>query len=217
MKSFRPKGVAEGSGEDFHGERRGNATHGSTTEPEARLYRKGAGKEAKPGFMGHVPAENRNGLVVTRAGGRTEWTAAPGLLSRQTRRAHRTVGADKSYNAEAFFTPCRLRNEPAQAGGGSVRLDEDLRPARKAAPPGTGQSQLAVPVHRGGLQHHPAAEAGGGMRVTPPRGPGARVWGFTDRFGGSSRLYRAHAVPPDGATRTPSLPSFQPTGKSWLA
>lgn len=71
MKSVRPK---DGSGEppasgrngegDFHGQRRSNATHASTTDPDARLYRKGAGREAKLCFLGHALMENRNGLVV---------------------------------------------------------------------------------------------------------------------------------------------------------
>ena len=73
MKSFRPK---DGSGDppapgggwnheaDFHGQRRSNETHASTTDPKARLYREGPGKEAKLCFMGHALMENRNGLVV---------------------------------------------------------------------------------------------------------------------------------------------------------
>ena len=73
MKSFRPK---DGSGEppppgggrngeaDFQGQKRSNETHASTTDPDARLYRKGSGKEAKLCFMGHALMENRNGLVV---------------------------------------------------------------------------------------------------------------------------------------------------------
>src|SRR5277367_6241038 len=75
IKSFRPK---DGSGEppagggrnreaDFHGQKRSNETHASTTDPEARLYRKGPGKEAKLCFMGHALMENRNGLVVDAA------------------------------------------------------------------------------------------------------------------------------------------------------
>jgi transposase len=74
MKSFKPKDgsdepPADGGGRnretDFHGEKRSNDTHGSTTDPEARLYRKGPGKEAKLCFMGHALMENRNGLVVS--------------------------------------------------------------------------------------------------------------------------------------------------------
>ena len=71
MKSFRPKdggGEPPGPGRngerDFHGERRSNDTHASVTDPEAKLFRKGRGKEAKLSFMGHVLMENRNGLVV---------------------------------------------------------------------------------------------------------------------------------------------------------
>jgi len=79
-KSFRPR---DGSGpppdpgrngkQDFHGQKRSNETHASTTDPDARLYRKGRGKEAKLCFMGHALMENRNGLIVgataTRASG----------------------------------------------------------------------------------------------------------------------------------------------------
>src|SRR3984893_17792255 len=76
MKSFVPKdgsgappagGQANGgrnAGRDFHGEKRANDTHSSTTDPDARLFRKGAGKEAKLCHMGHLMTENRNGLIV---------------------------------------------------------------------------------------------------------------------------------------------------------
>src|SRR5258708_15868707 len=73
MKSFKPtdgpnEPPSDGGGRnqetDFHGQRRSNETHTSTTDPEARLYRKGPGKEAKLCFMGHALMENRNGLIV---------------------------------------------------------------------------------------------------------------------------------------------------------
>jgi transposase len=87
MKSFRPKDgepPAPGGGRnreaDFHGQKRTNETHASTTDPEAWLYRKGPGKEAKLCFMGHALMENRNGLVVdaclTEANGHAERIAA---------------------------------------------------------------------------------------------------------------------------------------------
>ena len=89
MKSFRPKDGSDdpppsGGGRnreaDFHGQKRSNETHASTTDPEARLYRKGPGKEAKLCFMGHALMENRNGLVVdaclTEANGHAERIAA---------------------------------------------------------------------------------------------------------------------------------------------
>src|SRR5579862_5807865 len=91
MKSFRPK---DGSGsppdagrngeQDFHGQKRSNETHASTTDPDARLYRKGRGKESKLSFMGHALMENRNGLIVgaiaTRASGHAERFAALHLM-----------------------------------------------------------------------------------------------------------------------------------------
>jgi hypothetical protein len=70
MKSFRPKGGDDGGGagrnaeRDFHGEKRSNETHESTTDADARLYRKGNGRESRLCFMGHALMENRNGLVV---------------------------------------------------------------------------------------------------------------------------------------------------------
>ena len=110
MKSFRPK---DGSGDpptpgggrndeaDFHGQRRSNETHVSTTDPEARLYRKGPGKEAKLCFMGHALMENRNGLVVdaclTEANGHAERIAATliGRRSGRERRRARSPAAPK--------------------------------------------------------------------------------------------------------------------------
>src|SRR5690349_313969 len=94
MKSFKPKG---GAGPDetepprgrnpevnFRGERRSNETHASTTDPDARLYRKGEGKEAKLCFMGHALMENRNGLIVdacvTQADGHDERIAALAMI-----------------------------------------------------------------------------------------------------------------------------------------
>ena len=122
LKSFRPKA---GSGEpatrgeknpnvDFRGEHWVNATHASTTDPEARLARKGPGKEAKLCFAGHVLMENRSGLVVdlsiTHATGTAEREAALEMLDR-LRGAHRaTVGADKNYDTSAFVTEWRTMN-----------------------------------------------------------------------------------------------------------
>jgi transposase len=120
-KSFKPK---DGSGEppvdgsgrnretDFHGEKRSNDTHASTTDPEARLYRKGAGKEAKLCFMGHALMENRNGLVVdaclTPADGHAERVAALHMIEPGADRPQAiTVGADKAYDAEDFVNELR--------------------------------------------------------------------------------------------------------------
>jgi len=98
---------------DFRGERRTNATHASTTDPDARLYRKSPGTGAMLCFMGHTLMENRNGLIVqaelTRADGHAERQAALDMVQRQspgsTRR--RTLGADKGYDSADFIADLR--------------------------------------------------------------------------------------------------------------
>ena len=121
MKSFKPKDGAnepptEGGGRnretDFHGAKRSNATHASTTDPEARLYRKGQGKEAKLCFMGHALMENRHGLVVdaclTQADGHGERIAALHMIEPRADRCQAiTLGADKAYDAEDFVNELR--------------------------------------------------------------------------------------------------------------
>jgi transposase len=96
---------------DFRGERRTNATHASTTDPEARLYKKAAGQEAKLCFVGHVLMENRHGLVVntrlTTATGTAEREAALALLRERPGRQRVTVGGDKNYDTHAFVQDLR--------------------------------------------------------------------------------------------------------------
>jgi transposase len=95
----------------FRGERRTNATHASTTDPEARLYKKAAGQEAKLCFLGHVLMENRHGLVVnatvTPATGTAEREAALALLRERPGRQRVTVGGDKNYDTQAFVQDLR--------------------------------------------------------------------------------------------------------------
>jgi transposase len=120
LKSFRSKdGGDTGTGEknpgvDFHGEHRTNATHGSTTDSEARLARKGAGKESRLCFAGHVLMENRTGLVVdvtvTRATGTAERETAVDMLEKVPGGHRITVGADKGYDTQDFVTACREIN-----------------------------------------------------------------------------------------------------------
>jgi hypothetical protein len=100
---------------DFHGQKRSNDTHASRTDPEARLYRKGPGKEARLCFMGHALMENRNGLVVdaclTEADGHAEREAALALIEPRADRPGRiTLGADKGYDAEDFVNELRSMN-----------------------------------------------------------------------------------------------------------
>jgi IS5 family transposase len=99
---------------DFHGQQRANDTHQSTTDAETLLAKKGAGKEAKLCFAGHVLMENRNGLVtdtcLTKATGTAEREAALKMLT-NVPGAHRiTLGADKNYDTADFVTTCRNWN-----------------------------------------------------------------------------------------------------------
>jgi len=121
MKSFRPKdgsGEPPGAGRNgerrFHGEKRSNETHASTTDPEAKLYRKGDGQAAKLAFMGHVLMENRNGLAVaarlTEASGTAERAAALTLVDdHRPARGRITLGADKAYDVVDFIEALRAR------------------------------------------------------------------------------------------------------------
>jgi transposase len=96
---------------DFHGERRRNATHQSTTDPEARLARKGAGKEAKLSYAGHVEMDNRHGLVVntrlTQASGRAEPEAALAMVEEIAGFGRVTLGADKGYDQKELVRELR--------------------------------------------------------------------------------------------------------------
>jgi transposase len=98
---------------DFHGQKRSNATHASTTDPEARLFRKGKGKEAKRSYMGHATTENRHGLVVetemTQATGTAEREAAKTMIESHAPGSERrlTVGADKAYDTADFVADMR--------------------------------------------------------------------------------------------------------------
>ncbi len=121
-KSFKPKdrdqneppAPGRNAEQDFHGEKRSNKTHESTTDPEARLYRKSAAAPAKMAYLGHLLMEHRNGLIVdmelTQADGYGERAAALTMIDRlpKTRR-RRTVAADKAYDTADFVRDCRQR------------------------------------------------------------------------------------------------------------
>ena len=114
-----PRGGGRNPEVDFHGQRRGNATHRSTTDPEARLARKGNGREARLCYAGHSLTENRNGLIVecelTEASGTAEREAGLRLLAKQRRRqgGRMSVGADKGYDTKDFVAGVRaLRAVP---------------------------------------------------------------------------------------------------------
>jgi transposase len=111
QKSFRPKDGSDDSGEGgFRGQKRRNDTHRSTTDPEAKLYRKSTGQEAKLSYLGHVLIDNRHGLAVdaalTEANGRAEREAAL-AMARRLGGERVTLGADKGYDARDFVAGLR--------------------------------------------------------------------------------------------------------------
>ena len=128
MKSIKPIEERHGSGDDqpppaggrnidtdFRGEARSNATHASTSDPEAKLYRKGPGMEARLAFLGHALMENRCGLIVdaclTTANGHAERLAALAMIEKQADRPRAiTLGADKGYDTADFVNELRTMN-----------------------------------------------------------------------------------------------------------
>lgn len=121
MKSFVAKdgdnppsdrGGGRNAERDFHGEKRKNDTHSSTTDLDARLFRKGTGKEAKLCHMGHLMTENRNGLIVdarlSEANGTAERTTALDMI-KDNAKPGSTVGGDKNYDTADFVAGCRER------------------------------------------------------------------------------------------------------------
>src|SRR5687768_1968312 len=119
LKSFKRKDAPPSSPDDsgnptvnFHGERRSNATHASTTDPQALLYRKGDRREAKLCYQGHVLMENRHGLAVdgrlTAADGYGERAAALEMIAPVAEHQRVTLGADKAYDIRDFIGALRL-------------------------------------------------------------------------------------------------------------
>ena len=185
MKSVRPK---DGSGEppapgrngesDFHGERRTNDTHQSTTDPDARLYRKGAGREAKLGFIGHALMENRNGLVVdaclTQADGHAERVAALHMIEPRADRPRRiTLGADKGYDVEDFVNELRSVNVAPHVAAKTRGSAIDGRTTRHG---GYRTSQV---IRKRIEEVFGWAKAAAGLRKTRHRGLGRVGWQFT--------------------------------------
>jgi transposase len=122
LKSFRakdgssePPGAGRNGAGNFHGEKRSNETHASTTDPEAKLYKKGDGQASRMAYLGHLLMENRNGLIVdaalTQATGTAEREAALTMLDRRLASGrHITLGADKGYDVTDFIGELRERN-----------------------------------------------------------------------------------------------------------
>jgi transposase len=147
MKSFKPKQEPDDAGPpdrgrnpdaDFRGEKRTNATHASTTDPDAKLYRKGPGMEAKLCFIGHALMENRSGLLgdtcLTQAGGHSERVAALAMIEPRAERPNAvTLGADRGYDAADFVNELRSLNvRPHVAQNTTRRSAIDGRTTRHA-------------------------------------------------------------------------------------
>ena len=116
---------------NFHGEERGNDTHESRTDPEARLSKNGKGKEAKLNYAGHLLMENRNGLVVdaeaTAAGGTAERDTALKFARKVGRRKRRiTIGMDKGYDTHGFIPEIRKLNV-------TPHVAQNIHPRKKSA------------------------------------------------------------------------------------
>jgi IS5 family transposase len=148
-KSFQPREGGETKPPDdpgnpsvnFRGEKRSNATHASTTDPDAKLYRKGDRQGAILGYLGHVLLDNRHGLVagtcVTPATGRAECEAAVGLLA-SLPPGDVTVGADKAYDQRPFVDPARQLGATAHV---AQRLKGSAIDGRTTRHPGYAISQ----------------------------------------------------------------------------
>jgi transposase len=120
IKSFQPKDgppqapMGRNGERDFHGEKLKNDTHASTTDPDAKLYKKSKGKEAKLSYMGHALMENRNGLIVdgmvTKSSGTAERDAAAVMVAEVSGTKRLTVGGDKGYDTKKFVQTLRDHN-----------------------------------------------------------------------------------------------------------
>jgi transposase len=113
QKSFQRKDGGSEDGENFHGDKRSNQTHESKTDPDAKLYRKSSGSEARLSYLGHTLVENCNGLIVgtylTEADGHAERDAALLMVYQKRRKSRKpiTLGADKAYDTQDFVRALR--------------------------------------------------------------------------------------------------------------
>ena len=163
---------------DFRGERRSNATHASTTDPEARLYRKGAGMEARLAFLGHALMENRCGLVVdaclTRADGHAERLAALVMIEKRADRPRAvTLGADRGYDTADFVNELRSMNVRPHV---AQRLRGSAIDRRTTRHPGYGASQR---IRKRIEEAFGWMKTVGGMRRPMRRGTERVGWSFT--------------------------------------
>jgi hypothetical protein len=155
QKSFRPKdgsddqrpgGGGRNAQADWKGQPRTNDTHASTTDPDARTYRKSHNTASILCYQGHVLMENRNGLVVsavaTHADGFGERRAALAMLDAVPDSGRRSVGADKAYDTTDFVAACRERNITPHVACNDTRRGGSAIDGRTTRHPGYRLSQI---------------------------------------------------------------------------
>ena len=200
MKSFRPKGgggddTGSGSGRnqerDFHGDKRSNETHESTTDTDARLYRKGNGRESKICFMGHAFMENRNGLAVgggvSLATGMAEREEALAMIDRyrpmdgEGGKRRITLAGDEGFDVAGFVDDLRERKvtpispskttSPRPASGarpGSMAARRGMRATRSASVSANGSRRFSAGSRSRAVRTRPSSGvASGSMRPSP--------------------------------------------------
>jgi len=187
QKSFQKKdGGGEGDGAQFRGETRSNDTHQSKTDPDARLYRKGGGQEARLGYLGHVMMENRNGLIVdallTQADGTAEREAALIMVYRRWQKKRRrgprapmSLGADKAYDTLEFVQLLRQMEVRPHVAQNLNRTGGSAIDARTTRHSGYQVSQKKRPVIEKAFGW---MKQTGGMRKTKLRGLWKVGWQF---------------------------------------
>ena len=189
VKSFKPKPATQGVPQsppsdddpgnpavDFHGERRTNQTHQSTTDPQARLYRKSKGAEARLGYVGHVEMENRNGIVVNsrlgQAHGRAEPEAALEMVEEIPGFKRVSLGADKGYDRKDFVRGLRDHNVTPHIARKATSIIDD-RTTRHRGYAISQQKRKRVEGIFGWIK------TVAGLRKTRHRGVGRVGWMFT--------------------------------------
>jgi hypothetical protein len=187
MKSFKPKelpgndgGGGRNASADFRGQKRSNATHRSSTDPDARLYRKGPGMEARLCYIGHGLMENRSGLLVdarlTLVSGHAERLAALDMIEPVAERPVAiTLGADKSYDAADFVEELRMLNvRPHMAQNTSGRRSAiDKRTTRHSSYAASQRIRKRIEEAFGWIK------TVAGLRQTKLRGRPKVAWAFS--------------------------------------
>jgi transposase len=186
QKSFRPRDEEPpptgGSNPtvNFHGERRSNATHQSTTDPEARLYKKARGREARLGYLGHVLMEHRSGLVVkamvTPADGHGERDAALLMVAAVPGRHRITVAGDKAFDTRAEVAELRRMGATPHVAPNTARPGGSAIDGRTTRHPGYAVSQRKRKLVE---QVFGWMKTVGGLRKLRHRGGRLVTWIFT--------------------------------------